>query len=192
MKREDAILTYIKVIDECDADGELKLVYERIRSTRGKLSNIMKIQSLMPETMIKHLELYLAIMFSETNLTREEKEILAVVVSTVNGCEYCIKHHSEALNHYWKNEERLKRFITILDDKALTEKFRFVIKHAINLTGNPSAVTKTEIDELKNSGWTDDDILNINLIISYFNFVNRIANGLGVESTEDEVKGYKY
>ena len=39
---------------------------------------------------------------------------------------------------------------------------------------------------------TDEDILNINLVVSYFNFVNRIANGLGVEFSEEEVKGYKY
>jgi uncharacterized protein YciW len=67
-----------------------------------------------------------------------------------------------------------------------------VIKHASKLTTNPSAILKDEIDELKQSGWTDEDILAINLIISYFNFVNRIALGLGVEFSEEEVKGYKY
>ncbi|MFN3695165.1 MAG: carboxymuconolactone decarboxylase family protein, partial [Ignavibacterium sp.] len=172
--------------------GELKKVYEQISSARGKLSNIMKIHSLMPDTMIKHLELYLSIMFSKTNLTREEKEILAVVVSKNNSCDYCVNHHAEALNHYWKNTERLNNFIAKLDDPSFTEKFRLAVKHAAQLTTNPSAVKKEDIDELKNAGWTDEDILAINLIISYFNFVNRIALGLGVEFTEEEIKGYKY
>lgn len=185
-------MPYLKVINENEASGELKKVYEQISSSRGKLSNIMKIHSLMPDTMIKHLELYLSIMFSKTNLSREEKEILAVVVSKNNNCDYCVNHHAEALNHYWKNSERLKNFILTLDDPAFSEKFRLAVKHTSQLTTNPSAVKKEDIDELKKSGWTEEDILAINLIISYFNFVNRIALGLGVEFSEDEVKGYKY
>ncbi len=185
-------MPYIKVINENEAEGELKKVYEQISSSRGKLSNIMKIHSLMPDTMIKHLELYLSIMLSKSNLTREEKEILAVVVSKNNNCDYCVNHHAEAVNHYWKNTERLNNFISTLDDDSFSEKFRLAVKHAANLTTNPSTVTKSEIDELKNRGWSDEDILAINLIISYFNFVNRIALGLGVEFSEEEIKGYKY
>lgn len=185
-------MPFIKVINENEATGELKKVYGDISSARGKLSNIMKIHSLMPDTMIKHLELYLSIMFSKTNLTREEKEILAVVVSKNNNCDYCVNHHAEALNHYWKDSERLNNFISILDDPDFTNKFRLAVKHASQLTTNPSAVKKEDIDELKKSDWTDEDILVINLIISYFNFVNRIALGLGVEFSEDEIKGYKY
>jgi uncharacterized peroxidase-related enzyme len=185
-------MPFIKTINENEAEGELKKVYEQIGSARGKLSNIMKIHSLMPDTMIKHLELYLSIMFSKTNLTREEKEILAIVVSKNNNCDYCVNHHAEALNHYWKNSERLNNFILTLDDPDFTNKLRLVIKHTSKLTTNPSAILKDEIDELKQSGWTDEDILAINLIISYFNFVNRIALGLGVEFSEEEVKGYKY
>jgi uncharacterized peroxidase-related enzyme len=185
-------MPYIKVIDENSSSGELKIIYEKIKSARGKLSNIMKIHSLMPDTMIKHLELYLAIMFSKTNLTREEKEILAVVVSKINQCDYCIKHHAEALNNYWKNEMRLNKFISVLDDPLFSTKFKLTVDHVIKLTSDPASVKKSEIDELKNAGWNDEDILAINLIVSYFNFVNRIVLGLGVEYTEDEVKDYKY
>lgn len=185
-------MPFIKVINENKAEGKLKEVYDNISSARGKLSNIMKIHSLIPETMVKHLELYLSIMFNNTKLSREEKEILAVVVSKNNNCDYCVNHHAEALNHYWKNKERLDNFISILDDDSFSDKFKLAIKHATKLTINPSSVTKDDIDELKNAGWTDEDILGINLIISYFNFVNRIALGLGVEFSEEEVKGYKY
>ncbi len=185
-------MSYIKVINDNEAEGELSEVYSQISSSRGKLSNIMKIHSLMPDTMIKHLELYLSIMFSKTNLTREEKEILAVVVSKVNNCDYCVNHHAEALNHYWKNSERLSQFISTLDDLKFSDKFRLAVKYASKLTINPSAVQKDEIEKLKNASWTDEDILTINLITSYFNFVNRIALGLGVKYSDEEIIGYKF
>lgn len=185
-------MAYIKVISESEADGKLKEVYQQISSARGKLSNIMKIHSLMPDTMIKHLDLYLSIMFSNSNLSREEKEILAVVVSKLNNCDYCVNHLAEALNHYWKDKKRLENFIEKLDDPAFSDKFRLAVKYTSKLTTTPSAVVKDDIDKLKQIGWVDEDILSINLITSYFNFVNRIALGLGVEFSEEEVKGYKY
>ncbi len=185
-------MPFIKVIDEERAEGKLKSLYGKIIKSRGKLPNIMKIHSLLPDTMIKHLELYTSLMFSKNNLSREEKEILAVIVSKVNNCDYCVDHHAEALNHYWKNSERLNNFISTNDDPNFSDKFRLTIDHASKLTTDPSKISKEDIDKLKKSGWTDEDILSINLIVSYFNFVNRIALGLGVEFTEEEIRGYKY
>jgi uncharacterized protein YciW len=60
------------------------------------------------------------------------------------------------------------------------------------LTSAPSEIGSDDIDGLRKQGLTDRDILRLNLIVSYFNFVNRIALGLGVEFTPEEITGYKY
>lgn len=185
-------MPYIKIIDQKEASGELKVVYDRINSERGKLSNIMKIHSLLPDTMIKHLELYTSIMFSKNNLTREEKEVIAVVVSKINKCDYCVNHHAEALNYYWKNSSRLTNFINTLDDADISTKLKSAIQYAAKLTESPGDINEFAVNSLKKQGWTDEDILSINLITGYFNFVNRVALGLGVEFSEEEVTGYKY
>lgn len=67
-----------------------------------------------------------------------------------------------------------------------------LLEYAEKLTRVPHKVTSDDVQKLKKAGWKDEDILMANLIISYFNFVNRIALGLGVEFSEDEIKGYKY
>lgn len=185
-------MPFIKVIDEIDADGELKQIYNSITSARGKLSNIMRIHSLLPQTMIKHLEFYSSIMFSKTSLTREEKELIAVVVSSANKCDYCANHHAEALNHYWKDEAKIKKVIENFRDNDFSPKVNEALNYAFNLTTNPGQVNEKDTIALRAAGWNDDDILTINLVIGYFNFVNRIAVGLGVEFSEAEVKGYKY
>ena len=65
--------------------------------------------------------------------------------------------------------------------------------YAHHLTVNPSVDTKTKfIDPLKKSGLSDRAILDANLIISYFNFVNRMVLGLGVNLEQDGGSGYKY
>jgi len=185
-------MSFIKTIEESEADGKLKEVYDYIIKSRGKLSNIMKIQSLNPDAMVKHLDLYKSIMFGKSNLTRELKEMIAVVVSVANKCSYCINHHAEALNFYWKNTDKLNRFINDFRSIEMGPKTKSLIVYADELTTSPHNITQTQIDTIKSFGWNDEDILLINLIVSYFNFVNRIALGLGVEFSEEEVKGYKY
>lgn len=185
-------MPFIKVIDEENAEGKLKEVYEEIIKSRGKLSNIMKIHSLNPDAMIKHMKLYKTIMFGKSNLSREVKEMIAVVVSVANKCEYCINHHAEALNFYWKNKEKLNQFIIDFRSIEFEPKVKLLLEYAYELTVAPQNISSATIDRLRSSGWNDEDILLANLIISYFNFVNRIALGLGVEFSEDEVKGYKY
>ena len=53
-------------------------------------------------------------------------------------------------------------------------------------------MVEDDAQKLKDAGLTDNEILSITLVTSYFNFVNRNAMALGVEFSEEEMKGYKY
>lgn len=185
-------MTYIKTIDESEATGELKNIYQELKQKRGKISNILKIHSLLPHTMKDHLKLYTNIMFNKSTIKREDKELIAVVVSRLNNCSYCVNHHMEALNYYWKNKVKIKEFIDTLDYSKLEAKQKVILEYAEMLTKNPNQINKKMIENLKIHGVNDKELLEINLIISYFNFVNRIALGLNVEFSEEEVKGYNY
>jgi uncharacterized peroxidase-related enzyme len=185
-------MAWIKVIDKTEESTELGKLYSEIEKKRGKLSNILKVHSLKPGTMRAHLDLYLAIMFNKSKIKRELKEMLAVLISQLNGCEYCVNHHSEALRHYWKDDERLARFINDFESIELPEKVKIILQYAKKLTVEPDMMVKKDISVLRKAGYGDEEILEINLIVSYFNFVNRIANGLGVNFSAEEMIGYKY
>jgi len=185
-------MPWIHVIEEEDADEKLKAAYGKIKGARGKVANILKIHSLKPDTMLAHEELYLTLLFRNSGLSREEREIIATVVSVANKCEYCIQHHAEALNHYWEDRERIDRLILDPSTANLTAREQAIVLYAVKLTQCASNMQEQDIDALRQAGFSDEDILSINLIASYFNFVNRIALGLGVEFSEEEVKGYNY
>ena len=88
-------MSRIKVIEPKEATGRLKEIYYDLIKKRGKLADVHKIQSLWPESIVAHMDLYMEIMFSKSELTRAEREMMAVVVSAVNGCEYiarCTTH----------------------------------------------------------------------------------------------------
>jgi uncharacterized protein YciW len=65
-----------------------------------------------------------------------------------------------------------------------------IVRHAEKLTSAPSAMTESDLGELRAVGLSDRDILDLTLITAYFNFVNRMVLGLGVSFSAEEVSGY--
>lgn len=119
--------------------------------------------------------------------------MIAVVVSINNQCPYCVTHHGEALNHFWKDEGKLVNFIKDYCGAGLNDKDLALCRLAEILTLHPSQIDEAyHKDQLKQSGLDDRSILDASLIIAYFNFVNRLVLGLGVELEVDSGTGYVY
>ncbi|MEX2526243.1 MAG: peroxidase-related enzyme [Gemmatimonadota bacterium] len=185
-------MSWIRQIHETDAAGKVARVYNKIQEKRGRLSNIMRVQSLAPEAMDAHMDLYLAIMFGKGGLSRAERELMAVVVSVENGCEYCTLHHAAALEAWWKDPERVAGLREDPDHADLNPREAALAEYARILTRHPQNMAAQHLEPLRAHGLTDEEILQANMVVSYFNFVNRIAQGLGVSAPPDEVGGYKY
>lgn len=184
-------MAWIDEVDIEDAEGELAAAYADLLEKRGKVSNILKVHSLNPEAMESHLDLYMTVMFGASGLTRAEREAIAVVVSATNDCAYCVNHHLEALRHYVKDEETLEMLVTADGLETLEPRLSNIVRYAEKLSSAPSAMTESDLGELRAVGLSDKDILDVTLVTSYFNFVNRIALGLGVGYTAEELSGYK-
>jgi uncharacterized peroxidase-related enzyme len=81
-------MSWIKVIDEEQADGKLQEAYAEVSAANGRVANILKVHSVHPEALSKHLALYRELMFGRSELTRAERELIAVAVSVANHCHY--------------------------------------------------------------------------------------------------------
>jgi uncharacterized peroxidase-related enzyme len=79
---------HIRLIDEAEADGLLKEEYDAALERAGKVFNILKAMSLNPPVLRASMELYRAIMFGESGLSRRERELLATVTSAQQNCHY--------------------------------------------------------------------------------------------------------
>ncbi len=81
-------MAWIKIIEEAEAEGELKTIYDKLSEPWGGVDNILKIHSLNLPSLRAHFELYKTLMRGRSDLTRTQREMIAVVVSTVNHCHY--------------------------------------------------------------------------------------------------------
>ena len=81
-------MPHLRLIDPEDAEGLLKEEYDAALERAGKVFNIVRSMSLSPPTLRASMELYKAIMFGPSDLSRQDRELLATVVSATNECYY--------------------------------------------------------------------------------------------------------
>ncbi|MCF8302345.1 MAG: peroxidase-related enzyme [Bacteroidales bacterium] len=185
-------MAHIEVIEPEEATGRLKEIYDDLARKRGKIAEVHKIQSLNPESIVHHMDLYLTIMFGKSPLKRVQREMMGVVVSKANQCEYCITHHLEAVKHYWKDDALAHRFKEDYTKVDLSHINTALCNYAWELTIKPEIMQgEYALDSLRKAGLDDRAILDATLVVSYFNFVNRMVLALGVD-LESNPGGYTY
>jgi len=79
---------HVRLIEVDEATGPLKDEYDAAVGRAGKVFNIVKAMSLRPSVLKRSMELYKGVMFGSSGLSRQERELLAVVVSRENDCHY--------------------------------------------------------------------------------------------------------
>ncbi len=185
-------MPYIDIIQHEQAEGELREIYDGLIESRGKIAEVHKIQSLNPRSIVNHMDLYMTIMFGQSPIKRVHREMMAVVVSRANQCQYCQIHHLEAVKNFWKDENRTQQLLEDYHRANLNETELALCQYAEELTLHPEKSEEAGlVNILKKAGLEDRAILDATLVISYFNFVNRIVLSLGVQ-LEANPGGYKY
>ena len=81
-------MAWIDTINERDANGSLKDQYAKLNDSRNGVDNILKIHSLNPESLDAHVQLYKTIMYGKSPIRRVNREMNAVLVSSINQCHY--------------------------------------------------------------------------------------------------------
>jgi len=186
-------MSYIKTITYDDADTTLKRIYDRVKGPNNNIDNVLAIHSLRPHTLIGHMTLYKAVLHNTNNsLPKWYLECLGVYVSYLNRCDYCVTHHFEGLKRLLNDDNKSHRFLKLVKTNDghsfFDDHFRNGILYARQLTLEHYRITKSTIDTLKKAGFTEGEILEINQVVSYFNYVNRSVVGLGV-NTEGDILG---
>lgn len=173
---------WITMIDDEDADDELIAAYAECEDrATGKVGHIFKIHSLNPPSMLAHHALYRALMFGRSPLSRTQREMIATVVSSINGCDYCLHHRSSILRRWMENDDLVNKIIQGHTKAQIDVPDRAMLDFAIKLTLTPNEMAEDDVDALRVAGFDDRAILDIVQIVAYFAFTNRLSNGLGLE-----------
>ena len=183
-------MSWIKTISYQNATGMLKALYDRIKGPNDYLDNILKVHSLRPHTLEGHMKLYKNVLHHLDNqLPKWLLEAIGVYVSLLNSCEYCVQHHFRGMRKLLNDDTRSNAIFTALKQEvpasAFHDKELVIFNYAAKLTKSPNSVSENDVKQLRESGLNDEEILEINQVVSYFAYANRTVLGLGVNTDGD-------
>ena len=183
-------MSWIKVIPYNEAESRLKKIYDKVKGPSNTIDNVLSIHSLRPHSLIGHMALYKNVLHNANNtLPKWYLETVGVYVSELNNCEYCVAHHfsglQRLLNDNEKSEELYKAIKTDSLQNVLEGKLVVGLEYAKQITVNHKNLKESIIVTLRTHGFTDGEILELNQVASYFNYVNRTVLGLGVTTNGD-------
>jgi uncharacterized peroxidase-related enzyme len=185
---------WIHMVPVAEASGVLEEMYEKVKTPHGTVDNVMRAHSLRPHTMEGHLVLYRSVLHHPGNtLPLWILECIAVATSLVNRCDYSFTHHWTNARRLLQDEARADIILRALRDErpelAFAGKELALMQYACKLTRSPGQMTRGDIEACRAAGADDGEILEVNQVCAYFNYSNRLLNGLGVD-TEGDTVGY--
>lgn len=185
---------WIHMIPVAEATGTLAAAYELVKTPHGTVDNVMKAHSLRPHTMQGHVALYRSVLHNPDNtLPFWFLEVVASYVSICNRCTYSFTHHFTNARRLIADKARSALILSALEARSPEQAFEgkelALLRYAGKLTTDVGHMERPDIQALHAAGANDGEILEVNQVTAYFNYSNRLLNGLGV-TTEGDVIGY--
>jgi uncharacterized peroxidase-related enzyme len=176
------------------ASPEWKAALEVARTPAGTVDNVMRVHSHRPNTMLGHVKLYRAVLHDEANtVPMWMQETVASYVSLINNSHYSYSNHWKNARHLIGDEQRADAIEAALRANRPEDFFAgaelAMLEYAAKLTRTPGDMVEDDVTRLRQLGVDDGQILEVNQVCAYFNYVNRLLNGLGV-SLKGDVVGY--
>lgn len=187
-------MPWIDTVAYEDASGKLKMLYDRVKGRDNNVDNIMMMHSLRPHSMEGHMALYKYVLHHTGNtVPKWFLETLGVWVSSLNRCDYCVQHHFAGLKRLLGDDATAEGIRSAIDRRdiasaPLDDRQKLAMAYAEQLTLDPGAMTEDIVIKLRDAGYTDGEILEINQVSAYFSYANRTVLGLGC-STEGDILG---
>ena len=183
-------MSWIATINYEDANSSLKRIYDRVKGPNNTIDNVLLIHSLRPHSLVGHMTLYKSVLHNSNNeLPKWFLESIGVYVSHLNQCNYCVEHHLAGLRRLLKDDNKAAQFLKSVKSDTLDQyfdnKYFGAMIYAKKLTLEVKNIKKEDFESLKASGFSEGEILEINQVASYFNYVNRTVIGLGVNTKGD-------
>jgi uncharacterized peroxidase-related enzyme len=170
-------ISRLRVPSESEVDESVRALIERNKRLNGYLENWIISLALNPGTLLRCVAYYESLFDPrQGRLPLVERELIALVVSAENRCSYCQTHHTKGLAHALGDPIRARRFAAGHDHVPdLSAREQALCNLAVKITHNPSTVTDADLDELRELGLDDSEILEVIETIAFFNYTNRVA-----------------
>ena len=142
----------------------------------GLIPNVLKAYSHNTEKLNAFTNMYNEIMLAESGLSKLQREMIAVVVSSINKCFYCQVAHGATVRELSKNPELSEELIMNYNIANISDKDKAMLEFSDKMTSSSYKIQEKDRNILREHGFTDADIWDIASVVGFFNMSNRIAS----------------
>lgn len=151
----------------------------------GLVPNVLHCYTHAPAKFDAFTALYNELMLAPSGLSKQEREMIAVAVSTENHCVYCVVAHGAALRQLSDDPAVAETIAVNFRHAPLNDRHHAMLSFAVKLTNASAQVTETDRQMLRTVGFSDADIFDIASVAAFFNMTNRVASAVGMEPNRE-------
>ena len=171
-------VTRLHEADESQLPEDLRPYFQKCRDKLGFVPNVLRAWLLRPEKLRTFIRAYDELMLGPSGLSKLEREMIAVAVSSWNSCYYCLVAHGAAVRKL-SGDPQLGEMVAFNYRVAdLPERQLAMLDFAVKLTERPYDVGEADRHRLRDAGLSDEDIFDAAEVAAFFNYTNRVAHAV--------------
>ncbi|MEL7464988.1 MAG: peroxidase-related enzyme [Pseudomonadota bacterium] len=163
---------------------DIKRYYEVCEEKLGMIPNVLAVYAFEPERLRGFSAMYNALMLGESELTKAEREMIAVVVSSLNHCYYCLVAHGATLRMLTADPKLGEAIAANYRHADLTPRQRAMLDFAAKVTKSSADIVEADRRCLRDAGFSDRGIMDIAEVAGFFNMSNRVSSAIAMKPND--------
>ena len=169
-------ISALGVPDPATLDDDLKVIWDKCVEKLGFVPNVLSTYSLKPRRLRNFMAMYYDTMLAPSGLSKLEREMIAVVVSSANRCYYCLVAHGAAVRQLSGDPELGEMMALNYRVAKLDARQRAMLDYTWKMTTTPYLIGDADRDDLRAVGLSTEDIFDLSETVAFFNLSNRMAS----------------
>jgi uncharacterized peroxidase-related enzyme len=165
----------IRLPGRAKLDADMQKYFGVCEEKLGFVPNVLAAYSFDQTKLRAFVNLYNDLMLAESGLSKLEREMIAVVVSSANRCYYCLTAHGAAVRQLSGDPDLGEMLVMNWRTAPLPARQRALLEFAHKLTVAPAEVGEADRATLRAAGWSERDVWDAASVAGFFNFTNRVA-----------------
>jgi uncharacterized peroxidase-related enzyme len=179
----DAVVALDLAAAPLDADSQA--YFAKCEEKLGFVPNVLKAYAFDLAKLKAFIAMADDLMLAPSGLSKLERELIAVAVSSANHCHYCLVAHGAAVRKYSKDPKLADTIVANYRAADLDERTRAMLDFAWKMTVEPWGIEEADRARLRTAGFTDRDIWDIAAVAGFFNMSNRVANATDMHPNDE-------
>jgi len=172
--KPDAI-TALRLEPSAELSEATKAYFAKCEEKLGLVPNVLRAYAFDEKKLRAFTDMYNDLMLGDSGLSKLEREMIAVAVSSANHCYYCLTAHGATVRQLSGRPELGEMMVMNYRAAELTSRQKAMLDFAVKLTETPDRIEEADRAALRDAGFSDRDIWDIASVAAFFNMSNRVA-----------------